>query len=351
MSIKTKIFLIIFITTLMFIIILCMINYLLRLRPPSSLILVWKRIHSEGKDVLSICFSPDGYWLASGGLDGTIKIWRVRDGNLFKIIRIGISIKCISWSPCGRNIAIACPGGIIKILRTNDWKLIKVIKSKNVKSVSPILFSPDGNFLVSGGGFLKEIRPNIWKVVGGGIKVWQTKDWKLLKILNPDKGINWLSFTPDASYLASAEADKFIRVWELPEFILVKELAIDEIPKCIVFSPNGKLLFIGAGYEVIFWKFLEEDISQKFLTCDESIDNLVFSSNGRFLAIKSRSSITFYQIIDKKRIFKLYIPYAKWLAQITPCYIIAFSPDSKLLAIGDENGYVHLYKIKDGYIR
>jgi WD40 repeat protein len=186
--------------------------------------------------------------------------------------------------------------------------------------------------------------------VGGGIKVWQTKDWKLLKILNPDKGINWLSFTPDANYLASAEADKFIRVWKLPEFILVKELAIDEIPNCIVFSPNGKVLAIGAGSEIIFWKFLE-DVPQRFLTHDESIDDLVFSPNGRFLAVKSRSSIIFCQIIDEKKIFKLYIPYAKWLAQIIPCHIIAFSPNSKLLAIGDENGYVHLYKIKDEYIR
>lgn len=38
------------------------------------------RGHSEG--VLALCFSPDSFALASGGDDGTVRMWDVASGNL-----------------------------------------------------------------------------------------------------------------------------------------------------------------------------------------------------------------------------------------------------------------------------
>ena len=55
-------------------------------------------------EVLSLAFSPDGKTLATGGRDGTIKLWDVLAGERRTLRGHSKLVKSIAFSPDGRNL-------------------------------------------------------------------------------------------------------------------------------------------------------------------------------------------------------------------------------------------------------
>jgi len=76
----------------------------------------------------TVRFSPDGTLLASGGVDSTVKIWRVFDGALIQTLSIGDefspNVFTVSFSPDGQFVAAGTDAlRRIKVWRVSDWTL------------------------------------------------------------------------------------------------------------------------------------------------------------------------------------------------------------------------------------
>ncbi len=64
-------------------------------------------LKGHSQRVNSVSWSPDGKRLASGGDDGTVKIWDITSGqNIASVDLVGI-INNVAWSPDGKYLAIA----------------------------------------------------------------------------------------------------------------------------------------------------------------------------------------------------------------------------------------------------
>ncbi|KAI2841165.1 hypothetical protein CBS11350_6599 [Aspergillus niger] len=181
-----------------------------------SNIIVWnmstQTLHQicEGhrNQVWAVAISPDGRRLASGSQDATIKIWDL-DAPFYE-------------PPFRERERTAESHGLI----------------------TSMVFSPDGKWLVSGGGDDTE-SVKIWDLE---TKLWGSANDALHQTLKGHRHfIHWLSFSPDMRQLASSSADRTIKIWDTATGSLQHTLEGHEWGVNIaVFSPDGRRLASGA---------------------------------------------------------------------------------------------------------
>jgi WD40 repeat protein len=72
----------------------------------------------HGSEITSLAFSPDGYIMASGSKDRTIKLWNVQTGELFKDFQgHPEGITWVRFHPQGRFLASASGDLIVRTVK------------------------------------------------------------------------------------------------------------------------------------------------------------------------------------------------------------------------------------------
>ena len=117
----------------------------------------------ESTPLNTVAFSPDSKTIATGGYDGTLKLWDTSTGGAPR--------------------------------RSLDYAFSSVVTS--------IAFSPDGKLVACGGA-----GPN------GEVKVWDAQTGELKFDLHADGVATSLAFSPDSKQLTFA-AGKFVKLWNV----------------------------------------------------------------------------------------------------------------------------------------
>ncbi len=123
-----------------------------------------KGVHIAG--VYSLCFSPDGKYLASGGgssyntQDGSVKIWEVQTGKLIKTIRAHEADVHLAFTPDGKYLVSASTDRSIKIWDTKNYNLVKKLTA-NYEAFWSVSVSKDMTCIAAG-------------TAGGYVVIWRT---------------------------------------------------------------------------------------------------------------------------------------------------------------------------------
>ena len=194
--------------------------------------------------LVCMAVSPDGKQLATGGVDGAIRIWNMADGQLLRVL-VGHNsyVYSLSWSPDGKTLASG--GGwdaTIRLWSATSGMPLRVFKSPK-GYVGRVVWSPNGARLLAAGDhsgwvWLWDLRANTEKVV-----------------LEVGLDVLSLDWAPDSQHFAVSITTGSVTVVDLESPKLNE--AVDDpagTHYCVRWSPDGKKLFVGSVAQSIIYE-------------------------------------------------------------------------------------------------
>ena len=216
-----------------------------------------------------VAFSPDGKYFASGG-KGT-KLWDLATRQEVMTFDDSIAVS-IAFSPDGKHFLCSGPAPLtlfsnskptMKIFdvatggEIRDFKLVKDVSSfirpaEDRYCVWSVAYSPDGKYVLSGGGI-------------GEMTLWNASLGKRIRTVVGSEGfiqnntaVNAVAFSSDGEYVLSGGSDNSIRLWNAKSLTQIKKFVghtgMGGI-QSVAFSPDGKYaLSAGNDSKIIIWE-------------------------------------------------------------------------------------------------
>lgn len=191
-----------------------------------------------------LAYSPDDKWLAAGGYDGKLRLWKLGTPDPPTILTAHTSeINSIAFSPDSATLATAGKDGKVRLwnVATGAQRDGPLVEDRWAFKL--VEFSPDGTRLAT----------------IGGRDGWTAQLWDLAgrsKIGDPLAArVGTIAFSPDGATVATAGSDHAVRFWDSSGHEHGTPLrGHTNTVKSVRFSPNGETLVTGADDATIrFW--------------------------------------------------------------------------------------------------
>jgi formylglycine-generating enzyme required for sulfatase activity/WD40 repeat protein len=235
--------------------------------------------------VFAVSFAPDGAMLATGSIDGTVKLWDVTTGRERKTLAIGQPVKAVAFAPDGRTLAVGTwryTGPDDQAWSASLWDVAGGTRLawelRPGCGIDALAYAPDGHTLAVGGA------DNVVRLC----EPEPCAEWVALPGHQPQE--SWaVAFTPDGRTLASAGDDHAVRLWDLAtgqQQALLEGLGA--LASCVAVSPDGKRIASG-GYDTKV-KVWDAATGQVLFTRkhDGDVRAVAFSPDGQVLASGGR---------------------------------------------------------------
>ena len=238
--------------------------------------------------VCVVIFFPDGRLLASGDLNGKIKLWDVTSGRplLCQTFSTDLSVNVIFFRPDGKTIASNCKRShTIQLWNIDSKEELQQLSTEYSRLLNVIEFSPEGRLLASASVYNAD---KLHATISGEIQPQQTVAEQRVDVVLS------VAFSLNCKLLAEGTESGKVKIWSLTTGQLWRSLSgIRDQVISIAFSPNNKLLVAvlydmygrdGIG-KVVIWD-VDLGIVLQTLRKRMPVGLIACSSNGELLAYR-----------------------------------------------------------------
>jgi len=219
----------------------------------------------------SVKYSPDGKFIAGGGEDNNIRIWKLPKGKVSKVIKGHTDIiYSLAFSPDGKLLASGSKDYSIRIWDFPKGKQIIAFKGHKYKPkiyrgrtmpvnyrkkwyIYSLSFSSNGKLIAAAGqdATVRVFDINTQQCIlnhsghyGLNGYQWGKKQLSIKDTL--PKGhhgpVNAVDFSPDCSTIASCGQDGTLQLWDIKSKERMYIFIYDSTPRDVKFSPDGSYL-------------------------------------------------------------------------------------------------------------
>lgn len=286
----------------------------------------------------SLCYSPDGRWLAVKKTCGnevnlydseTLELkstFRLPDPNQASDFRVGV----LKFSPDSKILAFSENERRVCLLSVESGEILHTFTPNGFASLA-ISFSPNNKILASVDNY-------------NAVKLWNVESGEVQDTFSELSHVNAIDFSPDSRFLATGGGR--LVLWDLENKEAKPVLREDNKSiATLCFSPDGKNLVSGhPDGTVTLWSVSD---GKELYTINGShkhgVHSVMFSPDGTFLVTTGYNELIIRDIDNGKNIHTLNVKGA--------IVHLSFSPDGKILAMKgteDKTDKINLWKVDEG---
>jgi WD40 repeat protein/mono/diheme cytochrome c family protein len=185
-------------------------------------------LNGHREEVTAVAISGDGRILLSGGRDRTLRVWDLQTGRELHLLRGHTdAVRSVAVSADGK---LALSGGDDRSVRLWDLQRGQELRAwaGHGASVTSVALSADGKRALSG-SLDRTVR--LWDVNGGALGTWEGHQGAVYSV----------SFSPDGQRALSGGNDRVVRLWDVRAGKEVKRFTghVNAVVS-VAFTPDGK---------------------------------------------------------------------------------------------------------------
>ncbi len=305
----------------------------------------WKLTPQVGHSsvVMSVSFSPDGQFIASGGSDGTVKLWEKETGLLLRTMTGHSFWAPVGFSPDGLLIVSSGSEGTVKLWDSATGRLLRTMtapRSENivdlVETIVSVSFSHNGQHIVSGDRF-------------GKVRLWEAATGKLLRTMEGQdhSEVRVVGFSPDDRRIISGGEDKTIEIWDTASGKLLRTLkGHSETVFSVEFSPNGRFIVSGGLDDTVkLWDAQTGELKYSLTGHVKPVSSVSFSPDAKSIISGSMDKTIKVWDAASGRLQRTLTGHARGVASVK------FSPDGIQLISGSYDKTVKLWNASTGELQ
>ena len=278
--------------------------------------------------VIQVVFSPDNQSVLANDLQGGLILWSVKTGN-GSPFSIG-GVWSIAISPDGKEILTGGTNNSVRLVDIQTQKILQSFES-HTNLVTSVVFAPDGKTILTGS---KDRTARLWDVQTG----------RTINIMTGHTDeIYGVAFSPDGKQVLTGSRDETARLWDAQTGKEVRVFNVSSWVYGVAFSPDGEYIATASeDKSARIWEAKTGKLVRSISGFNEMVNSVAFSPDGKYLLASSwDKTVQLWEVKGQAE-------FPQFIGHTQTVNAVAFSSDGNYLFSGSDDGIARKWNVLNG---